>query len=138
MQKLVFEEKIYTYHIDIVGHVNNIIYIQWMENGRMKLLEEIGIPVTELTKNEGILPVITNTTITYKKAFFIYNSVRIEMWVSKMLNASAILEFRFYNEKDELCATGQQKGLFVNTTTMRPSRITEKHREAFEKYLIPN
>ena len=136
MKKLVFEEKIFTYHIDIVGHVNNIIYIQWMENGRMKLLEAIGIPVTELTKNEGVLPVITNTNITYKKPFFIHNSVRIEMWVSKMNNASAILEFRFYNEKDELCATGQQKGLFVNTETMRPARITEKHREAFEKYLI--
>ncbi len=136
MQKLVYEEKIYTYHIDIVGHVNNIIYIQWMENGRVKLLEEMGIPVTELTNTEGILPVIINTNISYKKPFFIYNTVRIEMWVSKMNNASAILEFRFYNEKKELCATGQQKGLFINTKTMRPARITEKHREAFEKYLI--
>jgi acyl-CoA thioester hydrolase len=136
MQKLVFEEKIYTYHIDIVGHVNNIIYIQWMENGRVKLLEEMGFPVTDLTKKEGILPVLTETHITYKKPFFIYNSVKIEMWLSKMNNASAIMEFRFYNEKAELCATGQQKGLFINTSTMRPSRITDKHREAFEKYLM--
>ena len=136
MQKLIFEEKIYTYHIDIVGHVNNIIYIQWMENGRVKLLEKMGIPVTELTNTEGILPIITDTSISYKKPFFIHNSVRIEMWVSKLNNASAILEFRFYNEKNELCATGFQKGLFINTKTMRPARLSEKHREAFEKFLI--
>ena len=57
------------------------------------------------------------------------------MWVSKLNNASAILEFRFYNENNELCATGQQKGLFINLKTMRPSRLTEKHHEAFSLFL---
>jgi acyl-CoA thioester hydrolase len=134
--KLTFYEKIYTYHIDIVGHVNNIIYIQWMENGRMKLLEAIGLPITELTKGEGIVPILTDTTIKYKKPFFIHNTVKIECWVSELNNASAILEFRFYNEKNELCATGNQKGLFIDQKTVRPARLTENHRKAFEKYLI--
>lgn len=136
MNKLVYFEKIYTYHIDFVGHVNNIIYIQWMENGRMKLLEAIGLPVTEIAHGEGIVPVLTETSITYKKPFFLHNSVKIELWVSVLNNASAIMEFRFYNEKEELCAAGWQKGLFIDRKTMRPSRITEKHREAFEKFLI--
>jgi acyl-CoA thioester hydrolase len=136
MNKLVYFEKIYTYHIDFVGHVNNIIYIQWMENGRMKLLEAIGLPVTEIAHGEGIVPVLTETSITYKKPFFLHNSVKIELWVSVLNNASAIMEFRFYNEKEELCATGWQKGLFIDRKTMRPSRLTEKHREAFEKFLV--
>jgi acyl-CoA thioester hydrolase len=136
MNKLIYEEKIYTYHIDIVGHVNNIIYIQWLENGRMKLLEAMEVPVTDLTQNEGIVPILTDTNITYKKPFFIHNSVRIETWVSKLNNASAILEFRFYNENDELCASAWQKGLFINRETMRPSRLSGKNREAFEKFLI--
>lgn len=136
MQKLKFTEKIYTYHIDFVGHVNNIIYIQWMENGRMHFLDAIGFPATELDNNDGIVPILTDTKITYKRPFFLKNNVHIEMWVSKMNNASALMEFRFFNEKGELCATGQQKGLFINRKTMRPSRITEKHRIAFEKYLI--
>jgi len=46
------------------------------------------------------------------------------------------MEFRFYNENNELCATGQQKGLFINQKTMRPARLSEKHREAFEKFLV--
>lgn len=134
--KLVYEEKIYTYHIDIVGHVNNIIYIQWLENGRVKLLEEMGIPVSDLTKKEGIVPILTETNILYKKPFFIHNLVRIESWVSKLNNASAILEFRLYNENSELCASAWQKGLFIDLETMRPSRLSNKHREAFEKFLL--
>lgn len=136
MQKLIFTEKIYTYHIDFVGHVNNIIYIQWMENGRVRLLEAMGFPAFELAKNDGVVPILTETTIQYKKPFFLYNTVKVECWVSKLNNASAILEFRFYNEDDELCATGNQKGLFINRKTMRPARLSQIHREAFEQYLM--
>ena len=135
MSKLVFQEKIYTYQIDFVGHVNNIIYIQWMENGRVKLLEAIGLPVTEIATGEGIVPILVETRIRYKKPFFLHNSVQIEIWASRLDYASAILEFRFYNEKKELCATGWQKGLFINRKTMKPIRLTDTHKKAFEKYL---
>lgn len=136
MGKLIFYEKIYTYHIDFVGHVNNIIYIQWMENGRMRLLEAMGIPPTELAAEDGIVPILTETDIQYKKPFFLNNAVTVELWISKLNNASAIMQFRFLNEKNELCATGQQKGLFVNRETMRPARLNEKYRKAFERFLI--
>jgi acyl-CoA thioester hydrolase len=136
MGKLIFEEKIYTYHIDFVGHVNNIIYIQWMENGRMRLLEAMGIPPVELAAEDGVVPILTETSIQYKRPFFLSNSVKIELWISKLNNASAIMQFRFLNEKNELCASGQQKGLFINRVTMRPTRLNERYREAFSRFLI--
>jgi acyl-CoA thioester hydrolase len=135
-KKLTYHEKIYTYQIDYVGHVNNIIYIQWMENGRVRLMEAIGMPITEIAIDEGIVPVLTETTIKYKKPFYLNNDVLIETWLSKLNNASAIIEFRFYNDKKELCANAQQKGLFINRSTGRPSRLSEKLRSAFERYLI--
>ena len=137
MQKLKFTEPIYTYHIDFVGHVNNIIYIQWMENARVKLLQAMGLSITEIAEKDGMLPIITETTIKYKRPYFLYNTVHIEIWVSKLLNASAIFEFRFLNEKEEMCSNGQQKVLFIDKTTMRPSRLFGKYKEAFEKFLIP-
>lgn len=136
MQKLVFEEKIYTYHIDFVGHVNNINYITWMENGRVKLFEAAGISISDLLEKDNTLPIITETFIQYKKALFLKNQVRIEAWVSQLNNASAILQFRFYNEKNELCTSGHQKGSFINNQTMRPVRINEKLRAAFGKFFI--
>lgn len=135
-RKLTFEEKVYTYHIDFVGHVNNIVYVQWLENGRVKLLEAMGIPVTNLAHGEGIVPVLTETTIAYKKPFFLDNTVTVETWISKLNNASAIMAFRFLNEKGELCAEAKQKGLFIDRKTMRPARLSAKNREAFERFLI--
>jgi acyl-CoA thioester hydrolase len=135
-KKLIFEEKIYTYHIDFVGHVNNIVYIQWLENGRLKLMEAIGLPPTNLAKNDGVFPILVQSSIKYKKPLFLNNKVIIELWLSQLNNASAIMEFNFLNEKNELCATAQQKGLFIDSKTMRPRRLTEKFRHAFEKFLI--
>lgn len=136
MQKLTFEENIYTYHIDFVGHVNNINYITWMENGRVKLFEEMGISIFDLLEKNNILPIITETFIQYKKALFLNNRVKIECWVSQLNNASAILQFRFYNEKNELCSSGHQKGSFINSKTLRPVRLSEEMRVCFEKFLI--
>ena len=135
-QKLTFEEKIYTYHIDFVGHVNNIIYIQWLENGRVRLLEAIGLPAFDLAVSDGIVPVLTETSIKYRKPLFLNNTVTVEVWISKLNNASAIMNFQFLNEKKEVCASAQQKGLFINRATMRPARLSPKNREAFARFLI--
>lgn len=137
MKKLKFTEPIYTYQIDFVGHVNNIIYVQWLENARVKLLQAMGLSIKQIANIDGLMPIITETTIKYKKPYFINNTVHIEIWVSKLMNASAIFEIRFYNEKEELCSTSQQKVLFIDKVSQRPSRKFIKYRTNFERYYIP-
>jgi acyl-CoA thioester hydrolase len=103
----------------------------------MRMLEEMGYPIEVIAHTVGIVPVLTETSIVYKRPLFLNNFVKIEMWISKMNNASAIMEFRIFNEKEELCASARQKGLFVNRETQRPARIPEGQRLAFEKFFIP-
>ena len=136
MKKLIFTEPIYTYQIDFVGHVNNIVYIQWLENARIKLIEAMGLSVTKLAEEDEILPIITETDIKYKKPFYLSNKVQIEVWVSEMFNVSANFKFRFLNEQGEICSTSQQKVLFIDKATMRPSRKIVKYKENFERFLI--
>lgn len=136
MRKLEFTEPIYTYHIDFVGHVNNIIYVQWLENARVKLLQAMGLSITKIAEEDKLLPIITETIIKYKKPYFLHNTVHVEVWVSKIMNASAIFEFRFLNEKEEVCSTGQQKVLFIDEETQRPSRLFGKYKMDFEKFMI--
>ncbi|WP_321376190.1 thioesterase family protein [uncultured Draconibacterium sp.] len=136
MQKLKFQEPVYTYHIDFVGHVNNIIYVQWLENARVKLIEAMGLSISQIAVDDDILPIITETNIQYKKPFFLSNEVHVEVWVSEIFNVSANFKFRFRNEKGEICSTAQQKVLFIDRATQRPSRKFVKYRENFEKYLL--
>jgi acyl-CoA thioester hydrolase len=126
---------IYTFHIDFAGHVSNIVYIQWMEIGRLKLLQAAKMPVEQLTQRD-IVPVLVSTEIEYKVPLVLGDQVRLEVWLSELRRASARMEFRFYNEADTLCASGSQKGLFVHRRSMRPYRLSDEMRAAFERYLI--
>lgn len=136
MRKIIFDLPIYTYQIDFLGHVSNIVYIQWMEIGRLKLLEEVGMPVHRISE-QGFAPVLIHTEITYKHPLYISDTVHVELWISELKNVSAKIEFRFYDGEGTPAATGYQKGLFVELKQMRPRRIQPEERKLFEPYLHP-
>ena len=135
MSKIIFEQEVYTYQIDYVGHLSNIVYIEWMEIGRTKLLEFIGLTFDRL-EYENIAPILVSTEIHYKKSLYLAEKVKIEVWVSEIRNASAIMSFNFFNSKNELAAFGFQRGLFINKSTHKPYRLTPEQRKLFEKVLI--
>lgn len=136
MPKIIFDLEVYSFHIDFIGHVNNTIYIQWMEIGRTKLLEAVGMPTHEIFQ-QGFAPVLVQTNIIYKLPLYLGDRVRVEMWISELRNASAIMQFRFYNGQGMLAAEGWQKGLFVERETTRPRRLRPEERDLFTLYLHP-
>ncbi len=134
MHKLLFDLEVYTYQIDFAGHVNNSVYIHWMEIGRLKLLEAIGMPIHAVLK-QGIAPILVETNIVYKLPLYLGDRVQAQMWLSELRHASAVMQFRFYNGEQVLAAEGMQKGLFVNVKTMRPKRLTSEEKASFSPYL---
>lgn len=138
MLKISFEPEIYTYQIDFAHHVSNIVYIEWMEIGRLKLLAAIGLAVHEV-ETKGFTPVLTATEIAYKKPLVLGDGVRVELWLSDLQNASATMDFQFYrrrnSEPETLSATGKQKGVFINLQTGRLHRLSPEDRARFEPYL---
>jgi len=137
MQKICFDLEIYPYHIDFVGHVNNAVYIQWMEAGRTKLLEAAGMSIHQISQ-QGVAPILVHTSITYKSPLYLGDRPRVELWLSELRNASATVQFRFYKEEQTLTTEGLQKGLFINTSTMRPRRLSPEERALFTPYLEMN
>ncbi|RUM36066.1 MAG: acyl-CoA thioesterase [Desulfobulbus sp.] len=135
MKRIVFHQDVYTFHIDFAGHVSNIVYIQWMEIGRLKLLEAVDMRVDRIAEQDNILPTLVATEIQYKKPLFLGDRVRIEVWLSSLKNVSAVVEFRFFNQAEELTTTGRQTGLFINATDHKPHRISKEQRTAFANYL---
>lgn len=134
MQKISFKIELYNFHIDFLGHVNNAVYVQWMDRGRSKLLEAIGMPVHKIFQQE-IVPILAQTNITYKSPLYLGDRVRVEMWLSQLKNASVIMQFRFYNEQGTLVAEAWQKALFVDRRTTRPRRFSPEERSLFAPYV---
>ena len=134
MQTISLELEVYSFQIDFMGHVSNIVYVQWMEIARAKLLDAIGLPLAATIK-QGFAPVLVQTSITYKSPLYLGDRVRLELWLSELRQASAIMQFRFYNSQAALAAQGWQKGLFVDRATLQPKRLCTQERTLFTPYL---
>jgi acyl-CoA thioester hydrolase len=123
MKKITFDLDIYPYQIDFAGHVNNAVYINWMEIGRQKLLEAVGMPISTLLD--------------------LSDRVWIEVWLSGLGYTSTVIHFNFYNAGTDsenihdqvLVAEGFQRGLFVDATSQKPKRFTPAEKSAFLPYL---
>jgi acyl-CoA thioester hydrolase len=110
------------------------IYIEWMEIGRLKLLETAGIPFHQV-KSRGFIPVLTRTEINYRKPVFLGDVVRVVLWISELKRISATLSFQFYNQHDELVADGMQVAVFVSLTEQKPYRLSAEDRSLFRPFV---
>ena len=136
-QKLTYSPPIYPFHIDAIGHVNNIVYIQWMEIGRVLLLEAIAMPIEETIKS-GFGPALVETHISYKMPLYLGDKVLASIWLSQLRGASAILEFEFFNQNKDCSATGSQRGRLYRSQKQAAQATEQRAKKRdFLKYLVP-
>jgi thioesterase-3 len=57
--------KVRSYEIDVLGHVNNAVYFNYLEHARVEYLRIAGIPFESFLE-DGIYPVLVNININYK------------------------------------------------------------------------
>ncbi len=134
MATIGFEERIYSYHIDFAGHVSNIVYIQWLENARLRLLEAAGLPAQELARDYGLVAILARTEIHYLLPLYMGDRVCVEAWISRLRRASATIDVHFYRGT-ELVATAHQDGLFIDVVTKKPARISADLRDRFLEFV---
>ena len=67
MFKEIFESfhKVRTFECDYYGHVNNAVYLNYLEFARMEVLEKKGLTLIDLKKN-GFMIVIRKVEIRFK------------------------------------------------------------------------
>jgi acyl-CoA thioester hydrolase len=138
MGKVVYREPVHTFHIDINDHVNNAVYVQWLEVGRTKLIEAIGLSVP-IMRERGYTPVLIETRIRYRAPLTFPDTARIEVWVESMTNASAWMAFRVTSETTgKVAATAKQRGIFIHAETGRPHRLSGEDRRKFDAVFEPD
>lgn len=127
--ELTFQPK--TYDIDFAGHVSNIVYIRWLEDLRLSLLETY-LPLNTLTE-KGIAPVLVRTTIDYKRPVKLFNKPIGKMWAGEIGNVRGILVAEF-SVNGVVVATAEQIGIFVRLDSGRPVAFPDELRRHFEEF----
>jgi acyl-CoA thioester hydrolase len=142
MKKITFDLDIYSYQIDCVGQVHSAVYVNWMEIGRLKMLDAVSLPITTLI-SQGSYPALAQTTITYKAPLFLSDRVWVEMWLSALGYSSTIMHFQFFNAASKtenlrnqvMVAEGYQRSMFVDKDSWKTRRFTREEKNAFLPYI---
>ncbi len=119
-----------TYDIDFAGIVSNIVYVRWLEDLRLDLLDATA-PLQSLL-DVGICPVVVRTDIRYR------SSLRLGDQVAGILTADpaeqgrvvSVLRYRFVKPNDEVAVEASQEIAAVQRTTGRPTRLPAAYLQA--------
>ncbi|MBD2510311.1 acyl-CoA thioesterase [Nostoc muscorum FACHB-395] len=127
--EVVLEIPVRTYDIDFMGIVSNIVYVRWLEDLRLKFLDEHWHLNRQIDR--GYAPVLAGTEIAYKRPIKIVDQVIGRLWLSNLGRLKWTVQAEIFSN-NELAAVASQKGAFVSLQNSRPIPIPE---ELKNKYL---
>lgn len=122
---------IQTYDIDFAGIVSNIVYIRWLEDLRLKMLEAYQ-PLESLMA-KGYCPIVNSTQIKYKKALKMFDRPIGKMWMSQLGRLRCTLQAEIMLNQ-EIVTSATQTGFFINLETMRPIAIPEDIKDIYTQH----
>ena len=132
------------YETDLMGIVHHSNYIRYFEYGRIKMLDEIGLPISKIEGNGIMLPVVS-TFCTYKTPSRMGDTLKIVSSMESMPMAKMKIKTQIFKEStvnpltpDEEIGTVVAEGEvvigFIKADTRRPCRIPEFAAQIMEKY----
>jgi len=109
--------------IDENGHVNNVVYIQWMQDAAIRHTDTVG-GNDAMPENRSW--VVRSHKIEYLAPAFEGETIETETWVVDFRKVRSLRRYKFLRASDGLLlARGETDWVFVNTENGRPCAIPE-------------
>ncbi|WP_429843108.1 acyl-CoA thioesterase [Brevibacillus sp. FIR094] len=102
--------------IDVIGHVNNAKYLEYMEWARFEWIWEQGFTLDEL-RRRAIMPVVVNININYRKELKMREEVTAITTVVKVGEKSFVIRQELYNAADVLVADADVTMVMIDANT---------------------
>jgi acyl-CoA thioester hydrolase len=126
--------------LDLLGHVNNVVYVDYLQEARVDMLRTHGPAARTGDLAEGVVVVRHEVSYLAPLAFG-FEPVTIESWVTEIRAASFTLAYEIFHERD-----GERR-VYVRAKTVltpyvfaneRPRRLTQVERETLTAFLEPD
>ncbi|MDP6138710.1 MAG: thioesterase family protein [Candidatus Woesearchaeota archaeon] len=126
------EQRIYYADTDHEGVVYYANYLRWFEMGRTEILRRYGFDYSDIEKRDLIVPVVEVKCI-YKQSAKYNDVIIIKTTIENIGNSSIKFHYEIIRKNDnKLLAEGYTVNVFVNTKTMKSTKIPEELRKSLE------
>jgi thioesterase III len=96
-----------SYEIDPYGHVNNAVYVQWLEHGRLAWLRDRGMTYTSIPETFGVHVVVVGLRLDYRAEVVLGDRLAVVTDVVKLGSSSFVFAQRVEFEDGRVAASGE-------------------------------
>jgi acyl-CoA thioester hydrolase len=116
--------------VDMNGHVNNVVYVQWMQDVAVKHSGAVG--GTRVMHADGGTWVVHSHTIEYLSPAFANEELVALTWVANFRKVRSVRRHKFLRKSDnKLLARGETEWVFVDAESGRPRMIPDEIMQLF-------
>lgn len=119
--------KIYYHHTDCGGVVYYANYLNFLEEARTEFLEQKGISVKELAKQDSLF-VVARQEIDYRLPAFYGDILQIDTYISKVKRASIEFDYKIKNQNNQVVSEAKTILVFIDKN-LKPKSIPEEIRK---------
>ena len=110
--------------LDPLGHVNNVIFHDYLQEARMGLMRDLA-----LVRSDSFAQVVVKQEVTHRKPLLLSpEPIIVETWVSHMGNSSYTIQYRIIDEVGDVAALASSLMAVVDPATDRPIRMSPQLR----------
>jgi acyl-CoA thioester hydrolase len=115
--------------MDAFGHVNNTLYLRYIEETRFQWMMSKGIPI-----GGASYPVVVKIGCTFHRPVFYPETLRIDCYISNPGRSSFMVEYKIYTsaDPDNPTADSFSKIVWVDAATGRSTPLPEAVRAWFD------
>ncbi len=125
-----FEITVAAQMVDLLGHVNNVTYVQWMQDAAIRHARTTG--AYQAASFIGATWVVRTHHVEYLKPAVVGDVITVMTWVADFQKVQSLRKYKFIRVSDQaVLVEAQTNWVFINESTGRPMAIPEEIKDAF-------
>lgn len=122
-------------HIDVLGHVNNVVYVSWMQDVATAHIEQLGLGLKEYIALKHAMVAVEHY-VQYRKAAVEGEEIILRTWLNDINALYSFRQYVFYRPKDKaVLFMGNTQWACIEIATGRPKRMSPTFTQAYQPIL---
>lgn len=117
--------------IDLLGHINNLAIMKYIQTARIDFLEKLSM--LPLSSETGLGPVLASTSCQFKKQLFYPGMVQVCSRIDQIKNTSFQMRHIVLDQAGELIAEAHDVIVIFNFDKNTKQAIPDIYRERMDK-----
>lgn len=126
-----FELTVRSTDVDMIGHVNNAKYLEYLEWARFDWFNRTGLTMEELQRRQT-LPVVVNISISYRKELKFDERLRIVSEPLRVGGKSSVIGQKIYNSAGELACEADVTWVMIDARERKATELPPEVKEIFQ------